>query len=284
MKRRGMIYFLLLAAVLCLTLVFKSFLDGLAAAGSLSDSAVESDQFRKQEISAESFAKIREFAEEQGEDLWEVMSVFMAAGRFSLEDPGEIKTENYQRYRSALKRWRPGAFSAVQKAYRAVWSDVECMPVRDAGRGLTEISFEDGWMDARGEKAERSHEGTDIFCREEDKETQAASGVYPVVSMTDGYVEKVGWLTLGGNRIGIRSDSGGYFYYAHLSDYARDFQIGERVRAGELLGFMGDTGYGPQGTSGRFPVHLHLGIYFDTEEGKEISVNPYPLLRVLDIT
>lgn len=100
--------------------------------------------------------------------------------------------------------------------------------------------------------------------------------------MTDGYVENIGWLNLGGWRIGVRSPSGGYFYYAHLSDYARDFQPGEQIRAGELLGFMGDTGYGPEGTQGLFPVHLHLGIYFTSEEGKEISVNPYPLLRILD--
>ena len=38
------------------------------------------------------------------------------------------------------------------------------------------------------------------------------------------------------------------------------------VQAGEILGFMGNTGYGQEGTSGRFPVHLHLGIYITTPE------------------
>lgn len=36
---------------------------------------------------------------------------------------------------------------------------------------------------------------------------------------------------------------------------------GDQVRAGDLLGYMGDSGYGPEGTTGQFPVHLHVGIY-----------------------
>ena len=42
-------------------------------------------------------------------------------------------------------------------------------------------------------------------------------GLFPVLSMTDGVVEKKGWLPQGGYRLGIRSDGGIYYYYAHLS-------------------------------------------------------------------
>ena len=55
------------------------------------------------------------------------------------------------------------------------------------------------------------------------------------------------------------------------------------VKAGQLLGYMGDTGYGKQeGTSGQFPVHLHLGIYLRSEEFQELAVNPYWFLRYLE--
>ena len=45
---------------------------------------------------------------------------------------------------------------------------------------------------------------------------------------------------------------------------------------------MGNTGYGDEGTSGKFPVHLHLGIYISTENKEEQSVNPYWILRYMD--
>ncbi|MFQ9150541.1 MAG: M23 family metallopeptidase [Blautia sp.] len=80
----------------------------------------------------------------------------------------------------------------------------------------------------------------------------------------------------------MRGSRGGYFYYAHLSSYGRAFQKGDRVSAGDLLGYMGDSGYGPEGTTGRFDVHLHIGIYIEGENRKEISVNPYWPLRYLE--
>ena len=94
-------------------------------------------------------------------------------------------------------------------------------------------------------------------------------------------LEKVGWLPLGGYRIGIRSPGGGYFYYAHLSSYAREFQTGEQIKAGEVLGFLGDTGYGEEGTAGKFVPHLHLGIYVRTQTEEEHALNPYPVLQFL---
>ena len=104
-------------------------------------------------------------------------------------------------------------------------------------------------------------------------------GFYPVLAMTAGTVEQVGWLEKGGWRIGIRTPSGAYFYYAHLYSYSRSWQTGDTVQSGTLLGFMGDSGYGSEGTVGMFDVHLHLGIYIPTEHYHELSVNPYWILR-----
>ena len=54
------------------------------------------------------------------------------------------------------------------------------------------------------------------------------------------------------------------------------------MRAGEMLGYMGDSGYGPEGTTGQFPVHLHLGIYLPLGADREMAVNPYWMLRYLE--
>ena len=162
-------------------------------------------------------------------------------------------------------------YEKLRDAYAAIWDDLDCVPVCDAG-----VRYENSWMFERTYGGARGHEGCDLMPPAD------ISDYYEVVSMTDGVVEQVGWLPLGGWRIGIRSPSGGYFYYAHLSSYSRAFSVGERVTAGETLGMMGDTGYGEEGTSGKFAVHLHLGIYIRTEHTEELSVNPYWILRFLE--
>ena len=101
--------------------------------------------------------------------------------------------------------------------------------------------------------------------------------------MSSGTVDKVGWLEQGGWRIGIRTESGAYLYYAHLYSYSSKWQEGDTVKAGQLLGFMGDSGYGKEeNTVGQFPVHLHVGIYIRTAHYEELSVNPYWILRYLE--
>lgn len=136
-----------------------------------------------------------------------------------------------------------------------------------------DISFVDTWMSERTYQGKRGHEGTDIMASEN------VAGLYPIVSVTDGTVTNIGWLEKGGYRIGITSVSGTYYYYAHLESYA-NLKKGDEVKAGELLGYMGDTGYGPEGTTGQFAVHLHFGIYYQ-EGDEEISVNPYYVLLSL---
>ncbi len=141
----------------------------------------------------------------------------------------------------------------------------------DTGLGT---SYADSWMGERTYAGRRGHEGTDIMADKNER------GLYPVVSITDGVISNLGWLDKGGYRIGITTGDGTYYYYAHLDSYA-NIREGSPVKAGELLGYMGDSGYGPEGTTGQFDVHLHLGIYF-YRDGKEISVNPYHLLKFLE--
>ncbi len=133
--------------------------------------------------------------------------------------------------------------------------------------------FENSWMSPRSFGGDRGHEGTDIMLY------PARRGLFPVLSMTDGVVEKKGWLPQGGYRLGVRSGGGIYYYYAHLYDYAPGIEEGTAVKAGQLLGFAGDSGYSNiEGTVGNFAVHLHVGIYYDNAEGAETSINPYDFL------
>lgn len=142
---------------------------------------------------------------------------------------------------------------------------------KDVLKGET-LSFEDSFGERRSFGGERKHEGCDIMADNKER------GYYPVFSVSDGVIENIGWLTLGGYRVGVRSTGGIYYYYAHLDSYAEGLKAGNKVKAGQLLGFMGDTGYGKEGTRGKFPVHLHFGIYTGKEEKGQ---NPYWILKRL---
>lgn len=158
-----------------------------------------------------------------------------------------------------------------------IYSELMFFPIPKSSKekALT-WAFVDSWMGERTFGGNRQHEGCDIML---DKNMR---GIYPVVSMTDGTVEKLGWLTLGGYRVGIRSPSGVYYYYAHLESYSETLVEGKEIKAGEFLGFAGDSGYGSEGTVGQFAAHLHVGIYIPDEEGADQAVNPYPYLTYLE--
>ena len=157
----------------------------------------------------------------------------------------------------------------------SIWDDVKYFPVPESATDeKMGVTFTNSWMNERAYGGQRGHEGTDIMA------TENVAGVYPIIRMTDGIVRSKGWLEKGGYRIGVEAPSGAYFYYAHLDSYA-EVEIGDEIQAGDLLGFMGDSGYGPEGTTGKFPVHLHVGIYIYPEE-QEMSVNPYWILRYLE--
>ena len=69
----------------------------------------------------------------------------------------------------------------------------------------------------------------------------------PIVAVEGGVIEAMGWNRYGGWRIGIRSfDGKRYYYYAHLrkdKPFAENLAVGDMVNAGDLIGYMGRTGY-----------------------------------------
>ncbi len=156
---------------------------------------------------------------------------------------------------------------------KEIWEDVHMFPVEEY-KSIA-FAYEDSYGQERTFGGDRQHEGTDIIPPEN------KAGKYKIVSVSDGVIENIGWLPLGGWRIGIRSEQGIYFYYAHLHHFEEGLQEGTKVKAGDVIGYMGDSGYGQEGTTGKFVVHLHFGIYRE-EKGEEISVNPYWILKNLE--
>lgn len=155
----------------------------------------------------------------------------------------------------------------------AVTTDGMTFPVARS-RWFSVINFADDWHAPRMRKVGNKwrqvgvHEGNDIF---------AEPGT-PIRAVTGGRIEKLGWLFYSGWRVGVRADDGRYWFYAHMSGYAPGLEEGDRVATGDVLGKVGNTGYGNRpGHADEFIYHLHLGI----QEPGGTWVDPHPLMRRL---
>ena len=113
----------------------------------------------------------------------------------------------------------------------------------------------------------------------------------PIVAVEGGVIEALGWNRYGGWRMGIRSfDGKRYYYYAHLKKdkpFAQGLSEGDVVQAGDLIGYMGRTGYSDrENTNNIETVHLHLGMQLIFEESQkecnsEIWIDVYDIVRLL---
>lgn len=123
--------------------------------------------------------------------------------------------------------------------------------------GVPPAALRDTWGAPRGNG--RTHQGIDIF---------APKGT-PVRSTTRGLVFRVGENRLGGSVVWIFGPGRQMHYYAHLDRFG-DFEPGDLVTAGDIVGYVGNTG-NARGT----PPHLHYGIYTPGHG----AINPFPLLQ-----
>lgn len=278
MKKNPIIVILLF--LVCLQAIWILLLEGYIRERALpvrvTEDYLDGPAFRAHTITEDCFLVLKEQAAAEDIDLYEYLAAAFLIEEGILNDKEVIMlhAKSYQKLLPEFRRTE--AFQYTAEGFRAVWKDLKYFPIPASARDLKGVAFENSWLYERSFGGFRGHEGCDIMASKKQR------GYYPVLSMTDGVVEKIGWLPQGGYRIGIRSESGGYFYYAHLYEYAEQFQTGTRVSAGQLLGFMGDSGYGEEGTVGKFDVHLHVGIYIKTVNQQEVSVNPYYVLKYLE--
>jgi hypothetical protein len=98
----------------------------------------------------------------------------------------------------------------------------------------------------RGDVPGNWHHGDDIF---------AALGT-PVLAVADGTLNRVAWERLGGWRLWVRDTNRNQFYYAHLSGYSPLALYSKHVKAGDVIGFIGNTG-----DAFTTSPHLHFEIH-----------------------
>ena len=104
-----------------------------------------------------------------------------------------------------------------------------------------------------------AHQGNDCF---------AAFGS-PVLAVADGTLNRVGTLPISGNRLWLKTERGDSFFYAHLAAFAPEAVSGRKVKAGTLLGFIGNTG-----DAEPTPPHVH----FEIHPGDRKAIDPHEIL------
>lgn len=130
------------------------------------------------------------------------------------------------------------------------------MPITSIERS----KLQDTWGAARSHG--RRHEGIDIFA-------QRGTKIY---SVTDGIIVDLRNNNLGGKVIWIMGPENSWHYYAHLDRHQKDLKVGDYVRQGQHIAYVGNTG-----NAKHTAPHLHYGLYL---QGKgRGAVNPYPYLR-----
>ncbi len=178
-------------------------------------------------------------------------------GEYEIEVPAEGNPEE----KHWEKKYGLRAFSPVAKGY--------------------EYSDYDDFGVARSYGYRRQHLGHDMM---------GQTGT-PITAIESGYVEAIGWNQYGGWRIGIRSfDKKRYYYYAHLRQnfpFNKSLQEGSVVTAGDVIGYMGHTGYSAKENVNNIDeTHLHWGLQLIFDESQkegnnEIWVDCYALTRFL---
>lgn len=158
-----------------------------------------------------------------------------------------------------------GRYTEVSVSSDGSESRRECYGLRafsPIGAGYSYTDYDD-FGASRSYGYRRSHLGHDLL----------GSVGTPIIATESGYIEHIGWNMYGGWRIGIRSyDGKRYYYYAHLRanhPYAKDMYEGKQINAGEVIGYLGMTGYSrKENTNGIDTPHLHYGlqIIFDSSQ------------------
>ncbi len=160
----------------------------------------------------------------------------------------EVEVENEDGAKEIKKKYGIKAFLPIAKNYG--------------------FSHYDDFGNARSYGYKRVHLGNDLM---------GAIGT-PIIAVEGGIVEACGWNQYGGWRIGIRSfDGKRYYYYAHLRKdrpYAKDMCEGKVVKAGEVIGYLGMTGYSVKENVNNINVpHLHFGMQLIFDESQKEGVN-----------
>lgn len=230
-------------------------------------------------VSSDVIKNIKNLSDKYEMDFSELFTYYALENDFfenKTENDSKIEQNFIMNYDKIKSKYNSEDIKGYYEIIKSIYDDIKMFPISEEYK--KEYIYGDSWGFERTYGGKRIHKGCDIM----DKEN--IRGRIPILSMTNGKISNIGWNEQGGYRVGITSKSGNYYYYAHLDSYEKDMKEGKTVKAGDILGYMGDSGYSKEeGTKGNFPVHLHVGICPDTSlTEEELWINPYPFISLVE--
>lgn len=290
MKRKALI-FLLLLSLLTLPAAaaegdYIKWVDFDVSCSAMERALALEQQYREQDRVVSWIDILALAATRCGSGKFSVAAVDKAAAELTGDrSPQELLGNQYQYYQyyreayGAVLRGLVGAY-AIQKqdgTWETAYGVKAFSPIA-AGYGY---SHYDDFGVSRSYGFQRRHLGNDLM----------GSLGTPIIAVEGGTVEALGWNQYGGWRVGIRSfDRHRYYYYAHLrkdTPFAPGLEVGDTVQAGDVIGFMGRTGYSTKENVNNINiVHLHFGLQLIFDESQkecnsEIWVDVYDIVNFL---
>jgi len=123
-------------------------------------------------------------------------------------------------------------------------------------------SYENTWHAPRG--TDRKHLGVDIIAKE-------GNLLYAVADGTITKLYTVGTDKLAGNGVRLTTADGTYFFYGHMQKLADGITIGTKVKAGQVVGYVGKTG-------DTNTPHLHIEVH----PLGGAAIDPTPVMAAVD--
>ena len=224
---------------------------------------------------------LKNYAEEYNIPFPELFAIFNAENDFFPEksavyDLSVIKELYVTDFNKLKRRYNTRSLAPYVTMFRNLFDEIETFPIPSGWyEDDASVMFGNSWGVEHNFQGNPKHMGAAIIDRENIR------GRVPIVSMSNGIVENVGWDNQLGYFVGILTENNTYFLYAHLDSLVTGLITGQSITAGQIIGQMGNTGGGRGSRS--FPVHLHLAIRPSVSFTRgEFWINPYPFLRYIE--
>lgn len=228
----------------------------------------------------ETMAKLHELSVQYKKDFSEVLTVYMVDNHFfeakAALPSGEELTKKYIKKIDKLEnKYGRKNISVYKNMIKTILDELKYFPVME-NDGLNRGYF---YADSFGAvRTDGAHYAVDIMDREN------VSGRLEVFSMTNGIITEIGINKADGYHVGITAQSGNYYYYAHLHDIEKTLKKNAEVKAGSLIGTMGNSGVSEADTG--YAVRLHISILlkspFENKREDDFYINPYIFLRFVE--